>query len=159
MDYSDILIHIRKIVRALNLESKRIQKAYGISIPQLLCMNMLYAQPGFQSTITGIASYLNLNLSTAGGIVNRLEKKGLVARLPKSGDKRKNLIVLTAAGSVLVEKSPQLIHDNLTGRLARLPDDKLQQIKEGMALLIESLEIDKIPASPIMTIKEPLNRM
>lgn len=158
MDYSDIFVHIRKIVRALNLESKRIQKEHGISIPQLLCLNRLSSLPSFQSTITGIASYLHLNLSTTGGIVDRLEKKGLVARLPKSGDKRKTIVVLTASGSRLVERSPQLIHENLTGRLASLPEDKIRQIREGMALLIESLDIENIQASPMVTIDEPINR-
>jgi len=33
MDTLDILINLRKIVRAINLESKRIQKDFGLSIP------------------------------------------------------------------------------------------------------------------------------
>ena len=36
--YSGIMISIRKIVRAINLESKRIEKDYGLSIPQLLTL-------------------------------------------------------------------------------------------------------------------------
>ena len=32
--YADLMISIRKIVRAVNLESKRIEKNYGLSIPQ-----------------------------------------------------------------------------------------------------------------------------
>ncbi|MCH1418377.1 MAG: hypothetical protein L7U68_07520 [Flavobacteriaceae bacterium] len=39
--YSGIMISIRKIVSAINLESKRIEKDYGLSIPQLLTLKFL----------------------------------------------------------------------------------------------------------------------
>ena len=39
--YSNIMISIRKIVRAINLESKRIEKDYNLSIPQLLTLKFL----------------------------------------------------------------------------------------------------------------------
>ena len=39
--YSGIMISIRKIVRAINLESKRIEKDYSLSIPQLLTLKFL----------------------------------------------------------------------------------------------------------------------
>jgi len=75
MNYTDILIHIRKIVRALNLESKRIQKEYGISIPQMLCLIFLAGCKDSRSTHKAVADYLNLNKSTVTGIIGRLEKK------------------------------------------------------------------------------------
>ena len=39
--YADLMISIRKIVRAVNLESKRIEKNHGLSIPQLLTLKFL----------------------------------------------------------------------------------------------------------------------
>ena len=39
--YSGFMISIRKIVRAINLESKRIEKDYGLSIPHLLTLKFL----------------------------------------------------------------------------------------------------------------------
>ncbi len=38
MDYKEILIQIRRIVRSINLESKKIQKDFSVSIPQILCL-------------------------------------------------------------------------------------------------------------------------
>ena len=82
METKDVLIQIRKIVRSINLESKKIQKEYGVSIPQVLCLNYLRESPNYQATQGKVKKFLNLNSSTVSGIIDRLEKKGLVARLP-----------------------------------------------------------------------------
>ncbi len=153
MIYTDVLINIRKIVRSLNLESKRIQKEFGISIPQLLCLNYLSQCDDYHSTTTAIAKNLNLNLSTVTGIVNRLEKKGFLARLPKSGDKRVNTIALTASGFKLLEISPELMHQQLSKKLKDLPDDQLLDLKKSMQLLVEMFELEE-PASPLIALDD-----
>jgi DNA-binding MarR family transcriptional regulator len=154
MEYTDVLINIRKIVRSLNLESKRIQKEFGISIPQLLCMDFLAMQPNFQSTTTAIAQYLNLNLSTVTGIVGRLENKSYVARLPKSGDKRINLITLTAKGSKLLENSPELMHQQLSKKLVNIPENQLVALKDSLQLLVYIFRLEDESASPMITIDD-----
>ncbi len=154
MEYTDVLINIRKIVRSLNLESKRIQKEFGISIPQLLCLDYLATQPNFQSTTTAIANYLNLNLSTVTGIVGRLEKKNYVAKLPKSGDKRVSLIVLTASGSKLLANSPELMHQQLSRKLSGIPDEQLIALKSSLQLLVDIFRLEDEQASPMITIDD-----
>lgn len=154
MEYTDVLINIRRIVRSLNLESKRIQRAFGISIPQLLCMDFLSHREQYQSGITGIASYLRLNLSTVTGIVNRLEKKGYVARLPKSGDRRVNTVTLTASGLKLLESSPVLMHQRLAQKLKALPEDELRTLKHSLQLLVDTFAIEDDQASPLITIED-----
>lgn len=153
-DFTEVLINLRKIVRSINLESKRIQKEFGISIPQLLCLHYLASNPGFQSSVSGIASYLNLNLSTVTGIVSRLEKKHLVARLPKSGDKRITVVSLTSTGKKLLDQSPELMHQQLSHKLAALPADKLKQLKDSLGLLISCFKIEEESASPMITIDD-----
>jgi hypothetical protein len=46
--YSEVMISVRKIVRAINLESKRVEKNLGISIPQLLTLKHLNEQPDYK---------------------------------------------------------------------------------------------------------------
>ena len=99
MNYAEILINIRKISRSVNLESKRLEKEYGISIPQLLALNYLREQNNFLASHKSIKDFLKLNASTVTGIITRLEKKGLVAKLPRLQDKRVSLITLTAKGA------------------------------------------------------------
>ena len=156
MDTTEILITIRRIVRSINLESKKIQKAYGVSIPQILCLSYLHASRNFQSTQGEIRRFLNLNSSTASGIVDRLENKGFLARLPKQGDKRVVNIALTSKGSELLNRIPPLLHDQLSRKLKNLPNTQLQQIQESLQTLVSLLDIEKIEAAPLITIEEPI---
>jgi DNA-binding MarR family transcriptional regulator len=156
MNYTDILIDIRKIVRALNLESKRIQKEHGVSIPQLLCIGFLYECAGHQSTHKAVAGFLKLNKSTVTGIIGRLEKKGLVNRLPKTGDRRVTYIGLTPEGIGILQNSPGLLHQKLAASLRELPEEKLSSIHSSLSVLISSLGIEEIDASPLLAINVPI---
>ncbi|MCF8361114.1 MAG: MarR family transcriptional regulator [Prolixibacteraceae bacterium] len=150
MDSTDILINIRKIVRSINLESKRIQKDYGVSIPQILCLNFLHQSPNFQSTQSGIKEFLNLNSSTVSGIIHRLERKGLIARLPKTGDKRVTNVVLTAVGESLLNNIPPLLHDRLSKKLENYDEDELRNIETVLNQLVDILQISDVDASPLI---------
>lgn len=153
MEFSDILIQIRKIVRSINLESKKIQKEYGVSIPQVLCLHYLRNSPDFQSTQGKVRKFLNLNASTVSGIINRLEKKGLVARLPKSGDKRVVNIALTSAGDKVIDRMPPLLHEQLSDKLKTLNPEELQLIEKSLDALVRLLDIQAVEASPLITIE------
>ena len=157
MDYTNILIKIRRIVRSINLESKKIQKEHGVSIPQVLCLNYLNQQANFQSTHKNIRTYLNLNSSTVTGIIDRLEKKVLVARLPKKEDKRTTYIALTSLGAKLLEKIPALLHERLSVKLENLSEEKINELDNSLNVLIHYLDISDIEASPMITVEDDLS--
>ncbi len=151
VDTTEILIKIRKIVRSINLESKKIQKEHGVSIPQVLCLNFLHDAHNYQSTQGDIRKFLNLNSSTVSGIIDRLEKKGYLARLPKTGDKRIVNIALTSAGDKLLSNIPSLLHEQLSEKLQKLDDNKLKTVENSLDTLVNLLEIQEIKASPMIT--------
>ena len=154
MDITEILIKIRKIVRSINLESKKIQKEHGVSIPQILSLNYLNESENYQATQGELRKFLQLNSSTTSGIINRLENKGLVARLPKLGDKRVVTIALTSKGEKLLKQIPPLLHLQLSHKLQKLDDNTLKNVENSLELLVDLLEIEKIEASPMLTIED-----
>jgi DNA-binding MarR family transcriptional regulator len=151
LDYTEVLINIRKIIRSINLESKRIQKEYGISIPQYLCLNFLNNQPEYKATAKEIGMHLNLNASTVSGIVSRLEKKGYLAKLPNQSDKRSTFIYLTAIGEKTVNSIPDLLHEKLTKKLKSISSDDLENLQKAMELLVAFMEVEDVDASPMIT--------
>jgi DNA-binding MarR family transcriptional regulator len=155
IDYEDLITKIRKIVRSINLESKKVQKQFGISIPQLLCLRYLSQSADYKSNTKNIRKQLNLNSSTVTGIINRLEQKGYIARLPSTTDKRVTVISLTAIGLKLITDSPVLLDQRLTRQLNNLPEDDIERIHVGLDLLVRSLEIQDLEASPLLTIDDP----
>ena len=156
METRDILIKIRKIVRSVDIESKKIQKEHGVSIPQVLCLNFLRESDTYQTTQGELRKFLNLNASTVSGIINRLEKKGYLARLPKSGDKRVVNIALTSAGDKLLSAMPSLLHEQLSEKLLQLSDEEFEIVEAGLNTLVKILDIEKVEASPFITLDSDL---
>lgn len=154
MTFNDILIKLRKIVRSINLESKKVEKEQGVSIPQLLCLQFLAEQEDYRTNATKLKTFLNLNASTISGILQRLEKKGLVAKLPKTSDKRVTLISLTANGMELLQSAPITFQEKLSKKLKALSPEKVQTIIEGIDLLTKLMEVEEVDASPIITSDE-----
>jgi len=122
-----------------------------VSIPQVLCLHYLRDAENFQAGQGEIRKFLNLNASTTSGIINRLETKGLVARLPKTGDKRVVTIALTSKGDKLMEKMPSLLHEKLEEKLVNMDESKLLKIQDSLELLVNLLEIDEVEAFPLIS--------
>lgn len=148
MDYTNILTQLRRLIRTVNLESKRIEKEYGVSIPQLLCLKFLNQMPESKASQRLIGEFLSLNASTITGIISRLERKGLIYRLPKGVDKRVNFITLTQEGKELIDQSPELIHDRVTRKLERFTDPELVRIQTAFELLFELLDLQEDNSAP-----------
>lgn len=157
MEYTEILINIRKIIRSINLESKGIEREFGISIPQYLCLNFLATTETYRATATEIGLYLNLNASTVTGIVSRLEKKGYVARLINPEDKRSSFIYLTALGDKIIQTIPNLLQDKLTLRLQELKSQELKQLQNSLDLLVKFMGVEDLDASPLLTPEEHIH--
>lgn len=155
MDYTEILIPIRKVVRSINLDSKKIQKECGLSIPQILALTFLARSNDYQCTQLDLRKFLELNSSTVTGIVGRLIKKGYLAKLPAKGDKRATQLSLTADGLKILEEAPPLLQDRLVKKLAELPETDVEQMKAGLHILVSALGAEDIDAGPILTIPDP----
>ena len=156
MKYTDILVQIRQIVRSVNLESKRIEKEYGISIPQLLCLGFLNEKETFQGSHKEIKDFLKLNASTVTGIISRLESKGLVARLPKRDDKRVGLIAITASGVKMLNDTPEPLHQQLSSKLKTLPPAALIKLQASFETIIDFLNIEHVDTAPIISAESNL---
>jgi DNA-binding MarR family transcriptional regulator len=155
IDHREVLTDIRKIVRSINLESKRIFKDFGVSIPQLLFLTYLSRKEYFQASHKELTEHLSLNSSTVTGIVNRLERKGLIARLPKRDDRRVTYISLTSVGHELLQTTPDLLHEKLIANLTKLPPESLREIKSSLGILVNVLEIKELDASPLLIVDDP----
>jgi len=155
--YSEIMSSVRKIVRAINLESKRVEKNFGISIPQLLTLKFLNEATDYKSTMKGIKEMLSLNASTVTGIVARLEQKGYVARLPDPKDKRSTPIVLTSKGSDLLKNTKESLHEKISKNLDLISEEEYQKILVSFETIIDFLNIEDLDASPIITGNTDLN--
>ncbi|MEZ5058185.1 MAG: MarR family transcriptional regulator [Saprospiraceae bacterium] len=138
----------------MNLESKRFEKVYGISILQLLVLQFISEQKDYKATATFIKDYVNLNASTTSGIISRLELKEFVAKVPEKEDKRFNSIMLTAKGATFLNEIPPTLQKKLSSRLQILKADQIEELNRNIDLLIEILGAADIDASPLLMVNE-----
>ena len=143
MKSTDIIISIRKIVRSVDLESKRIDKQFGVSIPQLLCLSFLQNQDVCRATPKQIKNHLQLNASTVTGILKRLLIKGFIYKVDNPQDKRAPYIVLSVAGERLLNMSPELAHEKLQKKLNKMSVDELNQLKTALETISKLMEINE----------------
>lgn len=154
MPTSEILTKIRQIIRSIHMESKRIEKQYSISIPQLLTLQYLAQQTNYQSSARDLKDHLQLNASTISGILSRLEQKGLIARLPRFKDKRVTYVALTEKGMTLLDKAPTTLFERLSGALEKLPAEDISSLHQHLDFLVTAMDAQDIDASPILTSHE-----
>ena len=80
---ADEIIEIFKsIKKAIGFKSEKSAKKYGFTAPQIGVIFHLYMMPSI--TLQSLSEHMNLTKSTVSGIVDRLEKQGVVTReIPK----------------------------------------------------------------------------
>ncbi len=147
----EILRAIRRILRAVNLESKRCQKEYGLSMPQLLVLSFIAQEPEMRATNKAIKAHMQLNASTVTGILQRLLTKGYVARVPNADDQRGSLLALTQGGYDLITSTPPPLQLKLERGIEKLSESDRKKLKKYFEFVVQLLELGEDDAAPIFT--------
>lgn len=83
------------------------------------------------------------------GIIDRLEKKGLVQQVRKEGDRRVALITLTQAGEQLSSQLPDPIEIKLISALSDLEAGKVADLRESLKLMVRLVDAQEIEDDPL----------
>lgn len=123
--------HLRQTAR--NVDSD------GIRPRQLAALRFI--QEHGSATVGEIQEYLYTSLSTASTLITQLEDAGHVERTRSKKDNRVVIIQLTATGSILAETTPVAGIGLLRRRLPTLPEERLLQINEALADIMQLMEV------------------
>ncbi|WP_233553086.1 MarR family winged helix-turn-helix transcriptional regulator [Teichococcus wenyumeiae] len=74
---------------------------FDLTSVQYAAMEAIAAQPGIDAT--RLSDLIAFDKATLGGVLDRLEAKGLIARQPSSQDRRVKSVALTGAGKALLD--------------------------------------------------------
>jgi DNA-binding MarR family transcriptional regulator len=83
-----------------------------------------------------IADLLGVDRTTMVALVDELERKGLVERRPHAADRRKNVLVITAAGRSLMRRGARVADDCERRFLAALPPADADVLKRALSTVI-----------------------
>jgi DNA-binding MarR family transcriptional regulator len=108
---------------------------HGLTGPQVMVMALLVSKGPL--TLTELSRSLSMSHSTASGIVDRLETRGLVRRTTDAADRRRTAIAVTES----VRRYVHQLEEGPSGRLVRVlriaTPVQRAAIKRGLTLLCE----------------------
>lgn len=150
-----VLTSLRKIIRAVDIYSRKLNDEYKITVPQLICLYaLLKTSPITQSQLSG---KVNIGLSTMNGIIDRLEAKGYVLRQRDHKDRRKVFLELTETGRTFAQSAPSLLQDRLCESLQQLPELEQAAIALSLERVVQLMEVDHLEASPNLVPNSQMN--
>ncbi|SPD76459.1 conserved hypothetical protein [uncultured Desulfobacterium sp.] len=138
----EIIFQIRKLMQGGELYSKELNRKYMISAAQLNCL--LALQDHGPLPPSQIARHMMVKSSTVTGVVDRLEHKGLVARVRNSPDRRVITIELTQEGKKLAKNAPPPFQKKIVDGLKRLPEKKIMQLILSLKELTDMLDVQDL---------------
>ena len=122
----------------LQATSKWMQANLGVTAQQRLVIRILGLRP--EMSAGSLARTLHVHPSTLTGVLQRLERRGLVRRRSDPGDRRRVILVLTARGHQL-ERSLEGTVEAAVGRaLRRLPPRAVAAARRVLMALADELE-------------------
>ncbi|MBD1566918.1 MarR family transcriptional regulator [Vibrio sp. S12_S33] len=155
--HEEVLIAIRQIIRATDLHSKKINKDFGLTSPQLLLMREIKSSENV--TIRQLSSNTNMSQATATSILDRLEKRGLITRQRDQKDKRKVHALLTTEGNQLLLNAPTLLQNNFIDQFQALSSWEQTLILSSLqriSSMMKNPEIEPSALTPILEANDPL---
>ena len=135
---AEILDNIRRVFQVVNEQSKQVERETGLTGPQVWAIKVIAKEGPVR--VSELAKRMYLHPATVGGILDRLEKRGLIARCRSSADRRVVDVELTADGRQLVESSPEVASNKIALGLEALPFAELATIHHGLERLTGILD-------------------
>jgi DNA-binding MarR family transcriptional regulator len=143
----DIVGSIRKLVRAVYLDSQKMSRQFGLTGQQSVVLRLLLNNGSMSSADLSRLMYVTPSNMT--GIIDRLEKKGLIERMRKEGDRRVTLILLTDTGKGLSKGLPDPFEKKFINQLADLEFDHVQLLAMAMNQILNLIDAEDIEAETL----------
>lgn len=147
-NYEQVLVALRRVIRATDLHSKRLSKHAGLTGPQLLIMRSI--RDLGEVTIGTIADKVSLSQATVTTILDRLEHRKLVYRVRSTQDKRKVHAHLTEDGADILARAPQPLQEEFIRKFQNLHEWEQTMIVASLQRVANMMDADDIDASPVL---------
>ncbi|GLQ05924.1 MarR family winged helix-turn-helix transcriptional regulator [Sneathiella chinensis] len=145
---NDALVSLRQIMRAADLNARKLAKETGLSISQLLVLQAI--EQSTDLTAGEIAKEVNLTQATISSLLDRLEQRELVHRVRGAADRRKVYVALTETGRALLSSAPEALHDRFSDRFLKLETWEQSMMVAVLQRVTGMMEASDIDAAPVL---------
>lgn len=145
--HDEVLRAIRRIVRAVDLQSKSLERDHGLTVPQWI---LLHSLVDGALSIGDLARRMHLSAGTTTNVVARLEAQGLLARRRDERDRRRVWVETTATGARRLSAAPAPQQLRFLDRFHRLDPAEQRALTDALARVAELLDAQGMDAAPIL---------
>ena len=143
-----VMIALRKIIQAIDTNSKQLVKRVGLTGPQLVILQEITRMG--EVTAGEIAQAVSLSQATVTGILERMEKRGLLARRRSERDKRRIMVSITESGKQVLKDAPPLMQEAFVDRFSDLQEWEQTMILSSLQRLVSIMDAKTIQAAPFL---------
>ncbi len=138
----EVLIGLRRIIRAIDIHSRYLAKTFGLTGPQLVLLREIADHDGI--TIGHLANQVSLSQATVTSIIDRLESKNLAVRRRSENDRRKVTLTITENGRAVLDTNPTFFQEAFVREFERLEQWEQTQILSSVQRLSRMMASDSI---------------
>lgn len=147
----DVLVALRRIIRSVDIQSKRVSKESGLTTPQVLILQSIQ---GLGEVTTGrIAGEVHLSQATVTTILDRLDQRDLIERYRSTNDRRIVHTRLTQKGKEALRKAPTLMHERFIRSYMNIEQSDQKRILGVLEEVAGMLGGEDIQAAPLLDVK------
>ncbi len=143
----DVLIALRRVMRAVDLHSRSLVQRCGLTGPQLLVLREIGRD---ELSVGALARAASLSQATVTDILHRLEARGLVERRRGDNDKRQVLVRATNAGKRMLQHAPRLLQDSFVVQFTSLAEWEQTQLISSLQRVVAMMEATGLEVSPVL---------
>ena len=137
---------VHEVARAFRRRFEDEARAHGLTLPQWRALVVIDQEAAI--TQVALAGCIDTDPMTISGILDRLEKRGLIERYPHPTDSRAKLSRLTPEGADLVLAARDLGRQLYTRSIAGVEDSHIDLIFSGLSQIRDNLNnLDQAAAS------------
>jgi DNA-binding MarR family transcriptional regulator len=146
----ELLVALRKVIRAIDMRSRQLNKDVGLTGPQLLVLQEVGRNPGVM--VKQIAERINLSPATITSILDRMESRELVNRVRSTEDKRRVGVFLSEAGQTALDAAPLPLQEHFLNRFNSLEEWEKSLIVSSMQRIATMMDAEDIDAAPVLEV-------
>lgn len=138
-----VFLPLRRLVHALHVTSRETERRLGVTGAQLFVLTQLRATPSL--SINALAERTMTHQSTVSVVVRRLVRRKLVKKIRAEDDARRVELTLTATGTALLKRAPEVLQVRLANAIGALGSSDRRSLAAGLEHLVSELGVGDAP--------------
>jgi DNA-binding MarR family transcriptional regulator len=145
-----VLVELRKIIRATQINAKQLARETGLTTSQLVVMELLQTQS--ELTPRSIAQSMNLTQATVTALLDRLQARGYVDRVRGERDRRHVYVSLTPQGEAQLATAPESLQQRFVRDFRELEPWEQSSILAALQRVAHLLDAASLDAAPVLDV-------